>query len=527
MLKNLLAKLKMNSRHPIDRKIGDYVFTFISILFVLISYLWFGSFGLWNTLPTITTYYDKLATAFADGSLSLEETPDPTLLALANPYNPAERSGLRVPTDYSLYKGKYYLYFGPVPALFLTISKFLGFALLGDQYLAFTFICGIFVVQTLLIVFLWKSYFPEIPRWMATISIVFSGLTTPFIWILTQAKFYEAASTSGQFFFLVGVYFVFTGYFKENVSNKRLMMAGISWAFALGSRLIQILPIGFIGLIVVLLSIRIKRGKVVLLRSISSIIWLSTPIIIGAICIGWYNWARFGSFFETGFYYELAGPYLQKYYQQLFSPIYLLPNLYNYLFMKPGIIDRFPLLHSETGIGITKFPFLMVPPIYFTGPLTGIFYSTPFILFAGLLGFADKDKPNNIPGSKGLIGWIVIVLLGAFLLEFAPFASYFWVETRFFIDFIPPLILLAILGFWKSYLYFNNKPLLRSILVIVGFSLIAISIVESNLLALSAHRGSFKEFNPLLWKMLYKDFRPLIWKRLYEILLSNNLFFHN
>ena len=88
----------------------------ISILLVLFAYLWFGSFGLFNHLPTITAYYDKLATAFKHGSLSLDEQPDPALLALENPFDRSKWTGINVPTDYSIYKGKFYLYFGPVPA---------------------------------------------------------------------------------------------------------------------------------------------------------------------------------------------------------------------------------------------------------------------------------------------------------------------------------------------------------------------------------------------------------------------------
>jgi hypothetical protein len=83
---------------------------------------------------------------------------------------------------------------------------------------------------------------------------------------------------------------------------------------------------------------------------------------------------------------------------------------------------------------------------------------------------------------------------------------------------MPPLALLAIIGFWNGYLYFGHTPAYRNIFTVLGISLIVVSILVSILLAFGAHRGAFKEFNPVLWKALYKDFRPLVWKKLYDIL---------
>jgi len=57
-----------------------------------------------------------LGESFLRGQLSLLEEPNPQLTELQNPYDPAQRT---VPYhwDASYYKGKYYLYWGPVPAL--------------------------------------------------------------------------------------------------------------------------------------------------------------------------------------------------------------------------------------------------------------------------------------------------------------------------------------------------------------------------------------------------------------------------
>jgi hypothetical protein len=71
---------------------------------------------MWAWTP-YTRYYDRQADAFLAGSLSLLEKPPAELLALANPYDYHNREGLGYLWDASLYRGKYYLYWGPVPAL--------------------------------------------------------------------------------------------------------------------------------------------------------------------------------------------------------------------------------------------------------------------------------------------------------------------------------------------------------------------------------------------------------------------------
>ena len=115
-------------------------------LFVLAIYVWLISIGQWTKWPTISSYYDSLASSFSQRHLYLEINPDPALLALPNPYDPNARTGIDYPQDVSLYKGKFYLYFGPTPALILVIAKTVFPVVIGDQYLVFAFIAGIYLL---------------------------------------------------------------------------------------------------------------------------------------------------------------------------------------------------------------------------------------------------------------------------------------------------------------------------------------------------------------------------------------------
>ena len=49
-----------------------------------------------------------------------------------------------------------------------------------------------------------------------------------------QARVYEAAISGGQFFFLAGLYFVFTAFHKETISLVKFFMGSVSWALAIG-----------------------------------------------------------------------------------------------------------------------------------------------------------------------------------------------------------------------------------------------------------------------------------------------------
>src|SRR3954447_9790086 len=64
-------------------------------------------------------YYPSLAEGFFHGQLSMDERPRPELLALGNPWDPAERG--RVDAwglwDASYYNGRYYMYWTAVPVL--------------------------------------------------------------------------------------------------------------------------------------------------------------------------------------------------------------------------------------------------------------------------------------------------------------------------------------------------------------------------------------------------------------------------
>jgi len=483
--------------------------TVIAFLAVIFIYAWYCSYGFWTKWPVHTIFYDPLAAAFVNGSLALEEEVDPSLLSLTNPYNPKERRKLEFPMDYSMYEGKYYLYFGPVPALPLMILKFFGLGTTGDQYLVFLFVSGLFIFQSLLIIGIRKRFFPTIPFWMVPLCIIFAGLIAPLPRLLTDGRVYETAIAGGQCFFLAGLYFIITTLGEKNQPAWRFIVAGIFWALSIGSRITQALPIGFVALMLTFFAMRTYIQTKSFSEAVYPLVLVGLPIALGVVVLGWYNWVRFGSVFETGFLYALTTPNLQKYQDVLISPLYILPNMYNYLAAPPKVNDVFPFLQSIRGKGHLLFPFIELPKVYYTRSMTGILYSTPFVIFAGIAilsaPFLKKKREASLEKANDnsyLLKWLLFSLLGSFLIAFTLTASFFWVETRYFTDFTPPLILLSIVGVWLGYRSLARFPVIQKIFTAIGIILMLASVLSSNLLLFSNQAAVYQQLFPDLWNLL-------------------------
>jgi len=463
------------------------LFTFPALLIVVAIYLWFMA----ASHNATSNYYDLLGDAFRQGGLSLSLRPDPTLLALPNPYDPVARQGVKAPLDLSLYKGKFYLYWGPTPALLVALVKPVFPGQISDAYLLFLFVCGIFLSQFMLIMYIQERLFPEIPGWMVILSIFIVGLTSPTLWLLSQPKIYETAIAGGQFFFITGLLFVFTALDRPIPSRWRLALAGILWALAVGTRSVLVFPIAFMMLMVIYWFYRIYQRA--WLKLIIGLLPLGVPLSLGAVAFGWYNWARFGSISETGFTYALAGPYLQGHLSELFAPAYIFQNLYNYLLNPLRLKQSFPFFYPVRGVIEAILPWQVLPKIYSAQALTGLLYAVPFTLFAiqpiATLWkhfFKKRAVADLVPEPEMVFPtWMMTSLTGSFLLAFTCLLAFFWAAMRYTEDFMPALILLSILGFWHRYLSLARDPQKGKMLVIFGAALAGVSVIIGTLLALS------------------------------------------
>ena len=446
-----------------------------------------------------SSYYSLLATSFRNGELALPLKPDPALLKLPNPYDPAARQGLKVPVDLSLYNGKFYLYWGPAPSLLVAIFQSFLSIKVSEAELLFSFMCGIFLSQFLLIMNLREHFFPETPKWLVLLSIFFAGLANPALWLLSQPKIYEAAIAGAQFFFIAGFTSAVQSLGRQPFSRWGLAVAGVCWALAVGTRSVMAFPVGFMTFMV--LYLLFKTYRLSFFRFVAEVIPLGLPLFIGALGFCWYNWARFGSFFETGFTYQLAAPYLQKHINELFLPSYIFQNLYNYLLNPFTIEQSFPFLYPIRGRIEAILPWPSLPELYTAQAITGLLCTTPFLVFASLPAaryvkeLFRKYRAQNFSENPNTVSfhWITISLLGSFALPCISLLGFFWAAMRYVEDFMPSLTLLSIVGFWQGYQAFSQDSNKGKMYTAVGLILAGLSIVIGVLLALSifSTRGTF------------------------------------
>ncbi|MGB8981918.1 MAG: hypothetical protein WCC12_08590, partial [Anaerolineales bacterium] len=401
--------------------------------------------------------------------------------------------------------------------LVLLLVKIFISGTIGDQYLVFAFAVGILLIETLLLIRVWKGVFSDIPAWLILPCILVVGLVSPFGWMLSLTSIHHASILGGQFFFLAGLYTISTAFLDDSSISKRgLFITGILWICAIGSRIAQLAPVGFMVILTLGWIINKHRGQYFLSRTFPLFVSIGLPMFIGAVCLGWYNWARFDSVFEMGTTYALSGPNLQKHQNELFSAQYIPNNIYNYFLLKPDFKKKFPFLGPIHGRREPILKAIDMPDVYYVQETAGLLYIAPFILFAipafiTALDFLRRGPAFFRESSPDIhFRWLTISLLGSFLSSLLFFLIFFWVGVRYQADLMPPLIILSVIGFGQIYRHLVQKTTIRILYTALGLVLAAITMVNSNLIAISVNSAHYREFNPELWKQLTRFFNNLL-----------------
>ncbi len=145
---------------------------FLGLAAIFAGIVWFYGYigippGHWEHFTRKNSdYYNLLVEGFLDGHLGFKVKPTPAMMALADPYDPAQRqqTGETDWHDASYYKGSYYLYFGVAPAITLLLPVRLFTGVYFPQNLATVLFCsgGYFCSLGLFLGFR-RRYFPDCP----------------------------------------------------------------------------------------------------------------------------------------------------------------------------------------------------------------------------------------------------------------------------------------------------------------------------------------------------------------------------
>ncbi len=406
------------------------------VLFIIFYYY------LWTAIPesnnfnprnNIFNYYNKLADSFLSGQLHLKQKPQPELLEFQNPYDPEVDRKYKL-WDASLYKGKYYVYFGPAPVLTLYIPFKLFFGKGLSDYLAvLIFMFGGVLWGTFILLLLRKKYFKSSPFWILLLTVAVLGFSNVAPFNLRRLAQYQVAIASGYFFVLGGLFFLCYAFQNEKKRLFLLASASLFFGMAAGSR--PTATFTMFSLILVWLKLCKEDKQKIRANTVAIVV----PFILCLFIWGLYNYLRFDNFFENGFRHQLTWIDQRK-----LKPLgihNLIPSTYLYIFHQPEINKDFPFIHAYSTC-----PKISFPRLYYFEKIVGIFPSVPFVLFlliCPLILLLQKSNRNvnkvnsnpRFPRSE----FLIIFLPG--LLILIVYLFWFAALMRYVADFISLIVL--------------------------------------------------------------------------------------
>lgn len=359
-------------------------------------------------------YYDLLTHGFLSGHVYLKLEPPPELLALPNPFDPVANARYRV-NDLSLYRGKYYLYFGPVPVLTLCLPwHALTGNTLPEDFAALIFVTAGYIFSLLLLDILLKAAGVRPPPILKAAAAVALGMGQYGAVVVRDPGVYGVAVAAGFCFFMAGM-FCFARWFSSDRPN--------GWLGALAGLLIGLTPgcrphYALAALALCLLSLASMKAPR------RQAIWFILPVALCGLLVLWYNSARFGNPLEFGTTYQLTAVAATR---GVSLRLGNLPRgLYYLLLFPPGLGEQFPFLAPR-----------------YVGPTPGFYVENQVGLLALCpLAIAGLTLPRlRQPIIAGLWTCAVVLLVFISLTGFA--------VGRYLLDFAPALLVISMVA-WLS-----------------------------------------------------------------------------
>jgi tetratricopeptide (TPR) repeat protein len=424
------------------------------------------------------SYYNLLVQGFRAGQLNVKREAPPGLAQLTDPYDPAVNTAyIRDVGDMSYYRGKLYLYFGVTPALalfwpYLTLT---GHYLQDKAAVVIFFALG-FLVAAGLLRAVWRRYFLEVSIWVATAGILTLGLATGILEDLSRCDVYAVAYSCGFAFTMLALAAIWCALHEPKRQVMWLLLASLAYGLAIGSR-----PPLLFGVIILLLPVAqawraatepSSRRRVGLLLAAAV-----GPVMLIGLGLMLYNFFRFDSPFEFGCHYQLNGKY-QPTTARLFSLHYLWFN-FRFYFLEPmRWSGHFPFLHAV--------PLSPLPSGYceVTDPYGGMLSNYPLVWLALAAPLVWRGRSVKVVSL--LRGFIAAVFL-LFVICALPLCLFFAAASRYDLDFLPALMLLAVIGILGLERALAGSPVWRRIARGGWCLLLAYSVAFNLLASVEAH----------------------------------------
>lgn len=278
----------------------------ISMLFMFVAcYI-----NLYSSNIYVDYYETDFVDALSHGKISLEEKPSEKLMNLDNPYDTTQRNAnsLQRGKDYiwdaSYYNGKYYSYFGILPALILLVP----YHLIYKEYMKVSLAILIFSLMAIwalkeLIIGVFERYFKDVPFKIMIYSMLIFLFGSQILLLNGRPMFYELAVASGLFFAVTGIDFLLIGIKENNIKYKYVFLSSLFLSMSVACRPTMLLTsLIALPVFVKILIKNVKEKKNV----IKMLLCVGIPyILIGALLM-YYNYIRFNNIFEFGASYQLT-----------------------------------------------------------------------------------------------------------------------------------------------------------------------------------------------------------------------------
>ncbi len=484
--------------------------TVVLLLAVIeLSYVFIITAGTFSNWPTWNANYDLQAEGFRAGHLYLVMQPSPELIAKPNPYDWSNVSLWF--WDASYYKGHYYLYWGPFPAVVLAVVKsvFRIKSEVGDQYLLFAFYTIYLVAGGLLIVRAAQRSFTKLPRSLVLLSVGVLAYANPTPYMIATPGIYEAAIAGDQAFLLLGMWLAFEALTRtEARPSPRLLLAlaGTAWAIAIACRVSAGPPA---ALLCLLTALCMPRGDSrPWHRRVIDLAYTAVPVGVGSFALLAYNKARFDAWFEFGLGYQLNTMPLAM------SRTYLPLNLYSYLLRPLGVSCQFPFVFALRDIGTRGFwRGVKLPPEYMTHePLAGMLMATPWswLVIAALgLGVFAMVRAQRVgapifaaePARRARV-WLAVSAVVLATTPILPVIAGIGATMRYLADISTGFILAATWGAWSLVEHLGDRPWPRRAALGTLAAVAGVTIALGMLLGFQGYDDTFKHHNPGMYQAL-------------------------
>jgi tetratricopeptide (TPR) repeat protein len=386
-----------------------------------------------TSLNPADDYYNLLVRGFRAGQLNLIKEVPLGLARLADPYDPAAHSSYPV-LDLSYYKGKFYLYFGVTPA----VALLWPYVALTGHYLsqknaAVVFCVVGFLASVGLLHALWKRYFTEVNTAVVALGALAIGFATFTPFLLARIDVYEVPISCGYALTMLALAAIWKALHEPEPRRRRgwLVAASLSYGLAVGAR-----PSLLFGAVILLVPvIQAWRERETVLGPLLAAI---VPITLIGLGLMLYNTLRFDTPFEFGWRYKLEGGVGQLT-SQLFSLRYLWFNFRVYFLELARWSGRFPFAHD-----------IRVPPVpaghaWVEHPF-GVLTNIPLVWLALAMPLAWRGRSAE---ARSTLREFLLAVAVLFAICTLILCLFFGACVRYEVDFLPALVLLAVIGIFS------------------------------------------------------------------------------